>query len=431
MSRAARYVVLASALVGSLAAPAGAQDTSRAQGVRIGLTYAPGTRPGVLIVPVGGANADSVRAILARDLDYGDRVNRMAPDSGDPPAGALNYPLYAQMGAVAVVQATVTPAGSLHVAVHEVGAARVMSVWDVALPDPPLGPDWRMAVHGASDEIERVITEQRGIAQTRIVYERAGSLWSVDSDGANPHSLPGTASALSPAWHPSGRYLAYCLLANDGQFVFLRDLVAGTSRKIPGRGASSNTPSFSPDGTTLVFSSGSDGSDIYTASAFGQEPLQRLTIGRGSVISQQPSFSPDGRHIAFQSDRSGHPEVYIMDTDGTNVDLLTTSSEGTQTYRSNPDWSPDGRKVAFQSQLNGAFQIMTINVRDRTVAGLTSEGRNEDPSWAPDGRHLVFASTRAGSKQLWVIDVESNRLRQLTHGDKARMGAWSPRLVSR
>jgi TolB protein len=304
----------------------------------------------------------------------------------------------------------------------------VMSVFDVALPGSPLGAEWRAAVHGASDEVERVVTEQRGIAQTRIAFERGGRLWIIDSDGANAHPVPGTEAGLSPAWHPSGRYIAFCQLANDGQFIMVRDLVAGTSRRIPGPGASSNTPAFSPDGMTLVFSSGSDGSDLYSASPFGKEPRQRLTVGRGSVINQQPSFSPDGRRVAFISDRSGHAEVYIMDADGSNPDLLTTSSAGEQTYRANPDWSPDGRRVAFSSQINGIFQIMTINPRDHSQAPLTNEGRNEDPSWAPDGRHLVFTSTRSGSQQLWVIDVESNRMRQLTHGDRARMAAWSPRL---
>jgi TolB protein len=428
-ARALARIALIVLIAAITAVPSGVrgQDTTRAQGVRIGLTYTAGTRPGVLITPMSGANADSVREILRRDLDFGDRVNPIKPD-GDPPAGALNYPVYAQMGAAAVVQATVTAAGSLHIAIHDVAAARVMNVLDIPLPGAALGPDWRMAVHGASDEIERVITEQRGIAQTRVVFERGGNLWIVDSDGANPHPLAGTGSGLSPAWHPTGRYLAYCLMANDGMFIMLRDLTDGSSRRVPGRGASSTSPSFSPDGTTLVFASGSDGSDLYSTSAFGKEPLQRLTIGRGSVISQQPSFSPDGRRIAFQSDRSGHPEIYIMDADGTNADLLTSSTEGPETYRTNPDWSPDGRKIAFESKINGTFQIMTINVRDRSSAPLTSEGRNEDPSWAPDGRHLVFSSTRSGAKQLWVIDVESNRMRQLTHGDRARMGAWSPRL---
>ena len=56
-----------------------AQDTGAP--VRIGLTYAPGTKPGVLVLPVNGDNGDSVRAILQRDLDFGDRVNVIATES--------------------------------------------------------------------------------------------------------------------------------------------------------------------------------------------------------------------------------------------------------------------------------------------------------------------------------------------------------------
>src|ERR1039457_5953407 len=111
-----------------------AQDTTRTQGVRIGLTYATGTRPGVYVLPVTGPTSDSVQKILARDLDYSDRLNVIAPEGGDAPPGALNYPLYAQLGAVAVVQASVTPSGSLHVAVHDVAGARVLNVIDLVLP---------------------------------------------------------------------------------------------------------------------------------------------------------------------------------------------------------------------------------------------------------------------------------------------------------
>ncbi len=403
-----------------------AQDTTR--GVRIGLTYAPGTRPGVFITPVAGLNADSVGVILARDLDYGDRVTVTPADAGAAPTGALNYPLYASLGAAAVVQAAVTATGSLHVAVHDVAGARVLNVFDYPLPSPPLGPEWRLAVHRGSDEVERVVTGMRGIAATRALFERDGGLWIIDSDGAFPHAVAGTEGALSPAWHPTGRSFAYDELLNTGHHtIVVRDLATGASHRFATRYTLNIMPAFSPDGSTLAFVSGDDGTDIYTVAPFGNAQPVRLTAGRGTT-NAQPSFSPDGRQVAFTSSRLGHPEVYIMDADGTNPDLLTTTVYSDQLYRSNPAWSPDGRRVAFQSQISGVFQIMAINLRDRSVQGLTSEGRNEEPSWAPDGRHLLFTSTRSGTKQLWVLDTESGRTRQLTHGTAAREGAWSPRL---
>jgi TolB protein len=182
----------------------------------------------------------------------------------------------------------------------------------------------------------------------------------------------------------------------------------------------------SPDGETVVYASGQErGVDLF-AVPFGGGSPRRITVGRGTD-NMSPSFSPDGRRIAFTTGRLGHPEVYITDADGTNAEVLTQFTYGEQSYRSDPDWSPDGRLVAFQSLIGGVFQVMTISLRDKGVKQLTSEGRNEAPAWAPDSRHLVVASTRTGQQQLFVIDAETRRARQLTRGGGgARMGAWSP-----
>ncbi|HEY5491684.1 MAG TPA: hypothetical protein VIK25_10885 [Gemmatimonadaceae bacterium] len=405
-----------------------AQDTIPV-GVRIGITYDPSSRIGVFVTAVAGPAGDSVRAMISRDLDFGDRVTLVSAEAGPPPSGALNYDLYARLTARAIVQASMTPQGSLHVAVHDVVAKAVLNVGDFALGGAaPLSPAWRMAVHRASDEIERWITSTRGVAATRVAFVRDQRLWIVDSDGATLQALDAGAAALSPAWHPTGRYLAYAQMANDGTHIAVRDLVTGQSRRLRDLGGTNITPAFSPDGSTLVFSSGDDGTDLYAVSAFGGDAPRRVTVGRGSPTSS-PSFSPDGRKIAFISGRLGHPEVYITDADGTNAELLTEIPSGDQPYRSSPDWSPDGRNVAFTSQEGANLQVMVISVRDRKIRQLTGDARNEDPSWAPDGRHLVFTSTRSGAKQLWVLDTESGRSRQLTRGAGiARMAAWSPRM---
>src|SRR5437867_8867437 len=165
MKRFARIALL----VSCAAMPLLAQDTTR--GVRIGLSYDPGTRPGVLVLrPSGppGPVPDSIRAIIQRDLDFGDRVTIVtAPDSmlagitstTDSLGGlkGLDYGVFKALGVLAVVQPTLTPRG-LHVALHDVVKGQVLKVGEFPLSTTALSRAWRLGLHAASDEIESRIT---------------------------------------------------------------------------------------------------------------------------------------------------------------------------------------------------------------------------------------------------------------------------------
>lgn len=421
-------VMVAGAFVLSAAwSAAFAQDTTR--GVRIGLTYDPGTKPGVVVLPIQSPTGDSLVAILERDFDLSNRLSVVRLAGAPSAAGAggrLNYQFYGTVGAAAVVQASVTSRG-VHVALHDVGKGAVATVHDFPLTEAPYSRSWRHAVHGIADQIEEWITLRRGIAQTRIAYVRGNDILVVDFDGEQEQSVPVVGAALSPAWHPNGQLLAYNTYGPESRIV-IHDLRTGRSRNFGAqRNVTNLTPTFTPDGRSLVYSiSTENGADLYLMPLEGDAFPRRVTVGRGSE-NVGPSFSPDGNRITFTSDRTGHPEVYIMDADGTNADIFTAFDFGDQNDRASPDWSPDGRQIAFQSRIDGRFQVFTMSIRDRQPRQLTSEGENEDPSWAPDGRHLVFVSTRTGTRQLWILDTESGKLRQLTRAGGTRLPAWSPR----
>jgi len=419
-----------------------AQDTGAP--VRIGLTYAPGTKPGVLVLPVNGDNGDSVRAILQRDLDFGDRVNVIATESiamdsmSDGSRGQYNYPLYSRLGAAAMVQVTATGSG-LHVTVHDVRTQKVERVKDFSLAAAPLSPDWRQQVHAISDAIELWLSGVRGIAATRVLYSSGGRIWQVDSDGANALALTAASPpAFYPAWHPKATHIAYAVMTDDGMRVYVKEMGpsgGGATRPLIARvpaGSMNNAPAFSPDGETILYANGQEnGTDIFAAPTLGSEPPRRVTVSRG-LNAVSPAYSPDGRRIVYASNKAGGISLYVADADGTNAEALTPFNYGDRTQRSDPSWSPDSRFIAFQAEMDGATQIYTVRPGDHGAPKqYTNEGRNEDPSWSPDSRHLVFTSNRSGSWQLWVLDVESGRPRQLTRAASgARAGAWSPRLVS-
>lgn len=413
----------------TLAAPAAAQDPAPA-GVRLELTYPAGTRPGVLVLPVAGESGDSVRAILMRDFDHGNRLtvigNAEDPTSSPVPAGgATNYPLYARLGAAVVVQPSLTGT-SLSVSVHDVASRRVARTRAFPIAAAVNSPDWRMALHTVADEIEQWVTGMRGVAASQIAFVRGGQIYVTHSDGAATRAVVrGDGIMLSPTWSPDGRRIAYSVLGDAGTQVMVRDVSGGSPRRVSGATGMNITPVFSPDGRMVVYSHAQEvGADLYAAPLDGG-PRRRITTAQRAA-SFAPSFSPDGRQIAFASDRTGSSEIWVTSAEGGTAEILTPFQFGDQNFRSSPAWSPDNRQIAFHAQFPGGFQLMTMMLRDRAVKQHTSEGVNEDPSWAPDGRHVVFTSTRSGARHLWVLDTESGRTRQLTRGASgARLAEWS------
>ena len=433
-----------------------AQDTTSIdRGVRIGIIYRPGVRPGLVMLPRAGMGLDSVRAIVARDLDYSDRFEVITLPGGDSirlagsptstrgtgrrPGGTaatggaqsgstLNYPLYQALGADFALD--ITAAGDTTVAtLHDIAAAGIRRTVRARFPRPG-DPDFRMAVHRLADQALQAALGTSGIAATRVLFVRDGKVYQIDEDGADSKLVSSTdRQAMSPAWGADGRHFAYMEFQAGKGWLYLQEMATGKRTAVSTTGSALDfTPAFSPDGQTLAFSRATEeGTDLYTINIKNNCCLRRLTVGRFSD-NLSPTFSPDGQRIAFVSTRPGLPQIYVMAADGTDQQLFAPFDYGVTGSSNAPEWSPDGQSVAFHRDVAGTLQVFVLDVRTRTVRQLTSVGRNEDPTWAPDSRHLAFVSDRSGYRQLWIIDLDTGRIRPLLQQSGARLPAWSPRL---
>jgi TolB protein len=435
-----RAAMLAAALL-LPAASLAAQDTTRAQDrITIVGRYQPGTRPGLVVVP--GPGADSVRAILRRDLDYSDRFEVVVlPEGGAGGSGAsgrsgaesgatsgLNYGLYRSFGATFALE--VLPQGSgTGIRLHDLATSRLLNQRIVSLP-LPTDPEFRFAVHRVADEVVGWVTGTPGIAATRFALVSGPRVYRIDSDGHGMMPVsPAGQTALSPVWSPDGQRLAYFRLDQGRGPLVVTTLSSGASATVPGTQTGLNiTPAFAPDGRTLAYAhSDENGTNIVTANVLEQCCVQRLTVGR-FADNLSPTYSPDGRRMAFVSTRAGPAQIYLMGADGTDPELLVPFDFGATGSSNAPEWSPDGAAVVFHREVSGSPQIFTMDVASRRLKQLTSSGRNEDPTWAPDGRHVAFVSDRSGRRQIWIIDTETSRVRQLSTPGAARLPSWSRRL---
>jgi Tol biopolymer transport system component len=170
--------------------------------------------------------------------------------------------------------------------------------------------------------------------------------------------------------------------------------------------------SWSPDGTKLVFEragSGKDGFDVWVGApdpATGQLNDQKpLTSGRGN--DRQPAWSPDGTRIAFASDRDGDFEIYrIPASGGTIVRLTDTPADETA-----PDWAPDSGSLTFvRSSGTGkhaAVDVYRMNADGTGPIRLTTDPAVDGaPDWSPDGTLIAFTREMPEGNEIYTMQAQ-------------------------
>lgn len=292
----------------------------------------------------------------------------------------------------------------------------------------------RQVAHAFSDEVVFRLSggASRGVAQTQIAFasRRGGSkeIFVADYDGDNIRTITANGGINKfPGWSSDNKLLAFVtnLPSSTRWELWIQDLAGSSGRRVISVPTSYvSSPAFSSEGSRIAYSARAAGkadSDIHTASLGGGN-VRNLT--NHPAIDTAPTWSPTGQQIAFISDRSGTPQLWLMEADGTNVRRLV--NEGG--HCDSPDWSPDGRFIAYSWQAPRQFRhdIFRVEVATGEIRQLTSgRGSKENPHWSPDSRHIVFQTTRTGSKQIAIMNADGNNLKQITSSGINESPAWS------
>ena len=293
--------------------------------------------------------------------------------------------------------------------------------------------NWRSIAHRFANEVYESFTGDKGIFNTEIAFvsrrsiKDRGIVYIMDWNGTNLRRVTRNRMGNNaPSWSPDGRLLAFSSFKTKPPGVFLIPTNGGRQLQVSSRKAQAIGGSFSPANPTSRYF-------VYSELVGNRNPnyelvrydllrriKRKLTDSWGIDVS--PSYSPDGRKIVFNSSRHGNPHIYVMNSDGSNVNRITFKGK----YNTEPVWSPRGDKIAYTGRIKKGkeIDIITMNIDGSSKRRLTgSQGRNESPTWSPDGRHISFSSDRSGRKYVYIMTESGTQLRKLQPGQEPD---WAP-----
>ena len=239
---------------------------------------------------------------------------------------------------------------------------------------------------------------------------------------------------VDPEFSPDGRSVAYAAgkPGDRADHVFLRSLDGKTVKQLTDEDANDASPTFSPDGSLIVFTrdktynwgglaSNWDAGGVLCVIKADGTGFRQIT--NDGSIAIDPDFSPDGKTILFW----GWP------THGLN----TVASDGSQPVRPldglsgrEAVYSPDGRSVALSmGQYSPDHRIFVAATDGTGLRKLAHPGEGQlavrgggcfRPAFTPDGKRILFfleswpdGLTGAPKAGLWEVEIEGGNPREV------------------
>jgi Tol biopolymer transport system component len=184
---------------------------------------------------------------------------------------------------------------------------------------------------------------------------------------------------------PNGRLVAVDKtdVGSQNIDVWTYELQHDSAKRLTFDPAYDAAPSWSPDGTQLVFySNRGNGSDLYIKDSNGAQEEKRIVHDDFDKVPND--WSRDGK--------------YILHTRGTDLWFLTFPELRSGAFLkaasvlTNGQFSPDGKWVAYASNETGKWEIYVTSFPEPRGKWQISTGGGEQPRWRSDGKELFYLS---------------------------------------
>ena len=227
--------------------------------------------------------------------------------------------------------------------------------------------------------------------------------------------------------------VVYSSLAPGNWDLYLFEEPGSAPRRLTNDPGLDYNPVVSPDGRWVVFTSERTGNpDLYVLDL--AEPGIPVPLTQTEAMEDAAVFSPDGGTLVFVGSHTGNPDIYTMpfDPERLAVDAIPTNLTRHAAGDYNPSVSPDGTKILFSSSrvagdvVSGtaaatsyeASELYVMRADGTDVRRLTQhDGWDGSPSWTPDGRAVVFYSERDGEPRIYRMGLDGSQPRPLSAAD--------------
>ncbi len=367
MTTLPRSFVAAIVVAIALTSVADAQRSTRAPA-------APVEKPVVVVLPVDDTPGDSVRTIIQRDLDYGDRLTPLALDASllrpnAPAEGSVNYSFFAGFKVAAVVAPRRSSTG-LKVAVYDVATRALLREVDFAVPEVPALRQGEIRDSVITAWEQRYRQSRAGLVRTAFLRD----------------SLVAAAANKPPR---NRRKRAAEAAARDSllRAVALRD---SALREQIALDVAQRDEALE----TLVARDFSRRDSLASAQRFAihgiADEVQRWLTGHRGMAQSRVAYIREGR-------------LYVVDSDGANNRAATESGTAMS-----PAWHPSGTRLLFMDLNDAGSQIVEANLitGDLRELAATPRGLNVTPVYTRDGRSVVYAHARDATADLVIASLD-------------------------